>query len=349
MEVVESYKYLGLLLNEYLDFSVTAKAVAKSASRALGLVIAKAKSFGGLPYRVFYKLYESIVCPVILYGAPIWGTACYSCIQAVQHRAARYFLNVGKYTPVAAISGDTAWYPMECRLWKSVLNHWCRFVNMDSNRLNKRIFNWCDAKSSDSCRNWNYRVRMQFNKYNLQENYQILRPVEPRLVCSLIVEKVYDDFVQKWHTDLNRTSARRGTGGNKLRTYRQMKKDFQVEPYCLEILSRKHRGALAKFRSGTAPIKVETGRYQNLDLSERVCFHCAPCVEDEEHVLMLCPLYEDLRCNLLYEAMLINPDFESYSNLQKMCFLLSDSRIVRSSARVCTLVLERRGNLLSRM
>ena len=65
---------------------------------------------------------------------------------------------------------------------------------------------------------------------------------------------------------------------NKLRTYRQMKKDFQVEPYCLEILSRKHRGALAKFRSGTAPIKVETGRYQSLDLSERVCFHCAPCV-----------------------------------------------------------------------
>ena len=42
-----------------------------------------------------------------------------------------------------------------------------------------------------------------------------------------------------------------------------MKKDFQVEPYCLEILSRKHMGALAKFRSGTAPIKVETGRYQN--------------------------------------------------------------------------------------
>ena len=34
-----------------------------------------------------------------------------------------YFLNVGNYTPVAAINGNTAWYyPMECRLWKSVLN-----------------------------------------------------------------------------------------------------------------------------------------------------------------------------------------------------------------------------------
>ena len=106
---------------------------------------------------------------------------------------------------------------------------------------------------------------------------------------------MYENFVEKWYGDLNRTSSRRGTGGNKLRTYRQMKSDFHVESYCLDILSRKHRGSLAKFRSGTAPIKVETGRYRNLDLSERVCFHCASCIEDEEHVLMVCPIYEDLR------------------------------------------------------
>ena len=83
LDVVESYKYLGLVLTEFLDYSKTAKAVAKSANRALGLIIAKLKAFGGLPYDVFYKLYESIVCPVIMYGAPIWGTECFSCIQAV--------------------------------------------------------------------------------------------------------------------------------------------------------------------------------------------------------------------------------------------------------------------------
>ena len=71
--MVESYKYLGLILTDFLDFSKAAKAVAKSANRALGLIIAKAKSFGGVHYNVFYKLYESIVCPVIMYGAPIWG------------------------------------------------------------------------------------------------------------------------------------------------------------------------------------------------------------------------------------------------------------------------------------
>ena len=51
-------------------------------------------------------------------------------------------------------------------------------------------------------------------------------------------------------------------------------------------MSKKHRGSLAKFRSGTAPIKIETGRYQNLDLSEWVNFYCAYCIEVKDHVLM---------------------------------------------------------------
>ena len=54
LDVVESYKYQELILSEFLDFSKTAKAAAKSAHRTLGLIIAKAKSFGGLPYNVFY-------------------------------------------------------------------------------------------------------------------------------------------------------------------------------------------------------------------------------------------------------------------------------------------------------
>ena len=37
------YKYLDLVLNEFLDYNITAKSVALSANRALGLVIAKCK------------------------------------------------------------------------------------------------------------------------------------------------------------------------------------------------------------------------------------------------------------------------------------------------------------------
>ena len=51
--IVDKYTYLGITLNEFLDFSITAKAVSQSASRALGLLIAKYKCIGGMAYDVY--------------------------------------------------------------------------------------------------------------------------------------------------------------------------------------------------------------------------------------------------------------------------------------------------------
>ena len=45
-----SYKYLGLTLNEYLDFEYTASALSDAAGRALGSIFSKSIKHGGLPY-----------------------------------------------------------------------------------------------------------------------------------------------------------------------------------------------------------------------------------------------------------------------------------------------------------
>ena len=83
IEIVSSYKYLGLVLSEFLDFQVTAKVVSQSASRALGLLISKDKAFGGMPYECFSKCYDALVQSIINYGAAVWGSTgwllMYSC------------------------------------------------------------------------------------------------------------------------------------------------------------------------------------------------------------------------------------------------------------------------------
>ena len=81
-----TYAYLGLVLSEFLDYNVTAKAVAASANRALGLVIAKCKILGGVTHNVFSKLYESLVLPIVEYGAGIWGYKKISFINAIHNR-----------------------------------------------------------------------------------------------------------------------------------------------------------------------------------------------------------------------------------------------------------------------
>ena len=55
LQIIDKYNYLRLVLNlnEFLDFSMTAKLVAQSASRVIGLSTAKCKSAGGMPSYFF--------------------------------------------------------------------------------------------------------------------------------------------------------------------------------------------------------------------------------------------------------------------------------------------------------
>ncbi len=55
-----------------------------------------------------------------------------------------------------------------------------------------------------------------------------------------------------------------------------------------EKKAKKHRSAMAKFRAGVAPLRLETGHYDITDEADRVCFHCADIIEPVEHVILHC-------------------------------------------------------------
>ena len=147
IETVCRYKYLGVILTEHLDFTIMTKTVAQSASRALGLLITKDKIFGGMSFQCFHKRYESLVQSVIDYSSAVWGTRSYSWIDAVQNRACRYFLGLGKYAPNQAINGDMGWKQPEHRQWLAVARKFCRMIHMDDVLLTNQIFPGCMAQA----------------------------------------------------------------------------------------------------------------------------------------------------------------------------------------------------------
>ncbi len=71
--MVDSYSYLGLVLTQFMDLNITVRYVAQAAQRALGVLVAKIKSQGCLPFRVVTKHYDSLVQPILDHGVAIWG------------------------------------------------------------------------------------------------------------------------------------------------------------------------------------------------------------------------------------------------------------------------------------
>jgi hypothetical protein len=54
-----------------------------------------------------------------------------------------------------------------------------------------------------------------------------------------------------------------------------MQNNMGVENDCKVLVPFSNRSAFAKFRCGVAPIRLETGRYENIRLEERCCFNCS--------------------------------------------------------------------------
>ena len=68
-------------------------------------------------------------------------------------------------------------------------------------------------------------------------------------------------------------------------------------------MSRKYRSILAKLRCGVASLIIESGRYDNTPIEKPLCSLCdLNSVEDELHVLLICPVYSCYRDHLYSEA-----------------------------------------------
>ena len=121
---------------------------------------------------------------VIAYGASVWGTRNFSCIDAVQNRTQRYFLGTGKYTPTAAVAGDMGWEP-------PIINSINAFVisGPGSRRINKRIYNYSRLKSGRRCQNWYFRVSRHFNNFNCPEFVQPQQRLSSQSVYVKPVER----------------------------------------------------------------------------------------------------------------------------------------------------------------
>ncbi len=78
---------------------------------------------------------------------------------------------------------------------------------------------------------------------------------------------------------------------------------------------------MAQFRICILPLHIETGRFRDKRINERVCLLCnSGEVENELHFLCICTTYSNSRQNLY--SIVYNDNFLNMSNNEKLVFLL---------------------------
>ena len=279
LDIVAHYKYLGVILEEHLNYRLTAETLSGAAGRALGGVISKFKTLKNVGFHTYDKMYHTSVVSVMDYSSSIWGYNNYIEGDKIQYRAIRYFLGVHNKAALLGLEGEIAWNSFKIRQSINMVRLWNRLLLLDSNRLTRKTFDWDYGIS----KGWSKDIKQIFLSINLSHIF------ENKSVCDLrLVEKrLFENRQIEWK-GLIETKP-------KLRTYILFKDNIYTENY-VKIRNRRRRSLLAQVRLGILPICIETGRFRNLDVNERICEVCnIDLVEDEFHFICVCNVYSEYR------------------------------------------------------
>ena len=104
MEIVDTYKYLGIFLGKSGSYVQAKKHIAEQDNKALFGLLQKIIN-DSLPLDVQMNLFNKTVKPVLLYGCDLWGVGNIEVIGSVQLEFYKQILNLKKATPSYMIYG----------------------------------------------------------------------------------------------------------------------------------------------------------------------------------------------------------------------------------------------------
>ena len=348
------YKYLGVNINEYLDFKFTVEKHTDSAGRALGAIINKMIKNCGFPYKVYKMLYNACVTSIADYSGPITGFDNYDSALKLHLRAIRAFLGVPKNVCSVGLISEVDLLMPQYRTKIQMVRLYNRILCMGNDKLTKQIYLWDRVLNENKIVNtWSTEVKSIFEQCNLLGTYasNSAFSLKPTLstITSLLELKQIEYLKEECEAK------------PKMRTFISFK-DFQGQPsYITKPLNFHHRRMFARTRLGCLPLRIETGRYSvpRLPEDQRTCLVCQQSdqlvnvgvdgdrdpVESEGHFLFFCVAYEAER-GVWYGKMNLPENFVDLSIEHKLKIVLNDPANVKPTAIFITDAFNLRSTLL---
>ena len=134
LEVVNTYKYLGLIFFLLDSFTAAMEDIAIRAKKGRIEILRTLKKIGCNSRVIFFffffflKLFDAQIIPTLLYAAEIWGYKMYEQIERVHLFACKRVLLVRNKTPNDVVYGELGRYPLFIPATVRFVKYWLKLL-----------------------------------------------------------------------------------------------------------------------------------------------------------------------------------------------------------------------------
>ena len=284
LEVVTTFKYLGVYFFKNGNWHRTQKSIADHASYALHNLFSL---FTQIEISVTQKcnLFDALVGSVLNYSSEIWGGHEAKDVELIHNKFCRKVLCVRQSTNLNGIFGELGRVPMFIIRKINMIRYWFKILRSEENALPLVVYRMFKLDVDNSITyngaNWAFQIKTILETHGFSNIW--LNQDVTSVSFPVIKQRILDVYHQSWYADINNSP--------RLSTYCRFKHTFVLEKYLHFILEKKYRLALCQFRISAHNLAIEIVRHQNIPHDNRKCNFCNLNAKEIEYHFLLVSTY----------------------------------------------------------
>ncbi len=306
LEEVSEFKYLGFIINRDVKLVHTQNTLISQALIAQANLDIYLRKHKHLPVKVVFELFDTLVKTRLLYGCDIWGCDICKDIELFHLRFIKKILGVKGSTNTCLLYMETGRYPLYIEIYKRVIKYWLKITTSEDHQYIHRV-------SVSRNTTWFVFVKKMLFKHGYGYVWDThAMHIDHGHFITEFEQRLKDQYMQLCMSIIQNS--------NRCILYNSLNRDHSMAEYLLNVHIAGNRKALAKLRLSAHKLYVERGRWLSIPREDRICSLCC-ILEDEYHVIVVCPRYKVIR------QLYIKPYYSRRPSMFKFAQLLNTNNI----------------------
>ena len=199
LENVTYYSYLGILISSRLCWSKCVENLSVKAHQIISQLRYLSNRYDYFTSKLLFKVFDSKIKPIVLYGSEIWGVKKQDCIEKVHEKFCKLVLNVGKTTFNFAALSECGRYPMYVYYHHRAIKYWCKLLEENPNRYIRKCYTLLYQLDESGRHNWASDLRFLIYSLGYGHVWYQQSVGNVKYFLNEVKQRLIDISHQDWH------------------------------------------------------------------------------------------------------------------------------------------------------